>query len=147
MANKRRGRGEGTLFQTDYGRWRAQVSIAGRRHGKTFTDKTDARRWLKSTAAAETDSARSELRERIKQDELQAEQYQQTIIEEYARGLTTSASVAGAGSMLAVEQNCEALLGRLGIVLSDREQAVLQRLFNAVSSLEPTPAEYPNSRA
>ena len=49
MARKKRGHGEGSITQRSYGSWRAQVTIDGKRHGKTFKKKTEAQTWLRKT--------------------------------------------------------------------------------------------------
>ena len=47
MAKKNRGRGEGSIYQRSNGTWRAQISLDGRRQGKTFKHKSDAQLWLR----------------------------------------------------------------------------------------------------
>ena len=47
MAKKQRGHGEGSIHRLPSGSWRTQLYIDGKRHGKTFTKKTDAQRWLR----------------------------------------------------------------------------------------------------
>ena len=47
MARKKRGHGEGSITQRSYGSWRAQLTIDGKRHGKTLKTKTDALTWLR----------------------------------------------------------------------------------------------------
>jgi len=47
MARKKRGHGEGSITQRSYGSWRAQLTIDGKRHGKTFKKKPDALTWLR----------------------------------------------------------------------------------------------------
>ena len=49
MSRKKRGHGEGSITQRAYGSWRAQVTIDGKRHGKTFKKKSDALTWLRKT--------------------------------------------------------------------------------------------------
>ena len=46
MAKKKRGHGEGSIFRRTNGSWRAQITIDGARHGKTFNRKADAQKWL-----------------------------------------------------------------------------------------------------
>lgn len=45
MASKKRGHGEGSIYQRSSGSWRAQIIIDGMRVGKTFKKKTDAQSW------------------------------------------------------------------------------------------------------
>jgi integrase len=47
MAKIIRGHGEGSIYQRSSGSWRAQLSIRGKRHGKTFKHKADALAWLR----------------------------------------------------------------------------------------------------
>ena len=47
MANKKRGHGEGSIYQRSSGSWRAQIIIDGKRVGKTFKQKSDALNWLR----------------------------------------------------------------------------------------------------
>lgn len=47
MTQRRRGRGEGTIYKTADGRWRVQISIPGsQRAGKSFTTRREAGKWL-----------------------------------------------------------------------------------------------------
>jgi integrase len=48
MANKIRGRNEGSLSQRENGTWRAQVSANGQRISKTFKTKAEGQAWLRS---------------------------------------------------------------------------------------------------
>jgi len=47
MAKKIRGRNEGSLYQRPNGSWRAQISINGKREGKTFPTKRESLAWLR----------------------------------------------------------------------------------------------------
>lgn len=47
-SKRRRGRGEGTIFE-ERGKYRAQVSVGGRRLSKTFSTKTEALEWKRKT--------------------------------------------------------------------------------------------------
>ena len=47
MANKKRGHGEGSIYQRSSGSWRVQVIIGGQRIGQTFKKKSDALNWLR----------------------------------------------------------------------------------------------------
>ena len=47
MARKTRGRNEGSIYQRSNGKWRAQVSINGKRYGKTCTNKRAAQHWIR----------------------------------------------------------------------------------------------------
>jgi len=47
MVNKIRGHGEGSIHQRSSGSWRAQLSIDGKRYGKTFKKKAAAQDWLR----------------------------------------------------------------------------------------------------
>lgn len=43
---KRRGHGEGTIYQLPTGRWRAQLTVGDKRVSKSFGSRADARDWL-----------------------------------------------------------------------------------------------------
>ena len=47
MANKIRGKNEGSLFQRKNGSWRAQISIDGKRISFSANTKTECQRWLR----------------------------------------------------------------------------------------------------
>ncbi len=49
MAKKRRGRNEGSIYQTENGSWRILVSMHSRRFSKTFKNKKDAQVYLRNT--------------------------------------------------------------------------------------------------
>ena len=46
MAKKKRGYGEGSIYRRKNRKWRAQISLDGKRHCKSFIEKADAKRWL-----------------------------------------------------------------------------------------------------
>jgi hypothetical protein len=48
MANKIRGHNEGSIYKRSNDSWRAQISVNGKRQGKTFKMKSDAQIWLRS---------------------------------------------------------------------------------------------------
>ena len=48
MTNKIRGRNEGSIYQRSNGKWRAQISVKGKRQGKTFNTKKEAQTWLRN---------------------------------------------------------------------------------------------------
>ena len=47
MAKKKRGQGEGSIYQRSSGSWRVQIIIDNKRAGKTFTNKSDGLSWLR----------------------------------------------------------------------------------------------------
>lgn len=49
MANKNRGRNEGSVFQLSNKRWRAQIYQSGSRHSRNFLTKEEALSWLRTT--------------------------------------------------------------------------------------------------
>jgi integrase len=49
MANKNRGRNEGSVFQLANKHWRAQIYQSGSRHSRNFLTKEDALGWLRTT--------------------------------------------------------------------------------------------------
>ena len=51
MAKKIRGRNEGSLYQRSDGKWRAQISVNGKRPSKTFPTKKEAQAWLRAIQA------------------------------------------------------------------------------------------------
>jgi len=44
---KKRGHGEGSIYQRPNGIWRVQITIDGKRHGKNFTTKAEGLSWLR----------------------------------------------------------------------------------------------------
>ena len=49
MANKIRGRNEGSIYQRKNGRWRAQVTLDGRRVSHDTKTRSESHQWLKNT--------------------------------------------------------------------------------------------------
>jgi integrase len=49
MANKIRGRNEGSIYQRKNGRWRAQVTLDGRRVSHDAKTRSESHQWLKNT--------------------------------------------------------------------------------------------------
>ena len=49
MANKIRGKGEGSIHQRPNGTWRAQITLQGRRLSKTTKTRREVQQWLNKT--------------------------------------------------------------------------------------------------
>src|SRR4030042_5184656 len=47
MTIRRRGNNEGCIYRRSSGRWRAQVTVDGRRLSKTFNTRGEAQQWIR----------------------------------------------------------------------------------------------------